>query len=169
MDPAQIRFIWFIKERGAENFRTIRPSPYLWELFKDSRPSHTAGGNYRILTANNARSSTCGLLFTTYSYWRQRYEQFWKQYPTAQWTSLDCHLSFLNRKSRYDCSAPLEVSQRVSHRHWGRWGACKQLNAGFSLSITKQGPKRPFQWRNEFLSRIGILIANSCTRCRWIL
>ncbi len=39
MDPAEIRFIWsvFIKERGADIFRKIRPSHILWELFTDSR------------------------------------------------------------------------------------------------------------------------------------
>ncbi len=38
MDPAEIRFFWlvFIKERGADIFRKIRPSPILWELFTDS-------------------------------------------------------------------------------------------------------------------------------------
>ena len=47
MDPAEIRFIWyvFIKERDAEIFRKIRPSSLLLELFKDSAPSRTAVGN----------------------------------------------------------------------------------------------------------------------------
>ncbi len=38
MDRAEVRFIRkvFIKERSAEIFRKIRPSPILWDPFKDS-------------------------------------------------------------------------------------------------------------------------------------
>ncbi len=47
MDSAEIRFIpkTFIKKRGGEVFRKIRPSPILWEPFKDSVPPSTAGAN----------------------------------------------------------------------------------------------------------------------------
>ncbi len=87
----------FIKDRDAEIFIKKCESPQLLAI----RPtSHTAlvAASYLLHTA----------------LWTRRYEQIRKQYPTAQWTYFDCHLSFLNRKSRYECSSPLEVSKRVS-------------------------------------------------------
>ncbi len=51
MDPDEIRLIWkaFIKERGAEIFRKISPSPILWELFIDSAASSgTAIGSWQF-------------------------------------------------------------------------------------------------------------------------
>ncbi len=50
MDPAEIRFIRkaFLKERGAEISRKIRPSPILWKPFKDSRSLRTAVGNSEL-------------------------------------------------------------------------------------------------------------------------
>ncbi len=48
MDQAKISFIRkvFIKERSAEDFRKIHPSPILLELFKDSALPHTDVGNW---------------------------------------------------------------------------------------------------------------------------
>jgi hypothetical protein len=46
MDLAEIRFIRkaFMKERGAQVFRKIRPPPILWEPIKDSAPPRPAVG-----------------------------------------------------------------------------------------------------------------------------
>ncbi len=66
MDPAEIRFIWwvFIEERGAEIFRKIYTSPILWELLKfRATPFFFIG--YLETIANGAYSSVSGLLLTT--------------------------------------------------------------------------------------------------------
>ncbi len=59
MDPAEIRFIrkTFIKERGSEVFRKIRPSPILWEPFKDSATPRTSVGNWE--TNSQQRKQFC--------------------------------------------------------------------------------------------------------------
>jgi hypothetical protein len=73
--------------------------------------------------------------------------------PQRSEVFLICHLSFLYKKSHYECSAPFEV-ECLTGTLKGSDVFFKQQNTGFSLSITKQGPERPFQWRNEFHGRI---------------
>jgi hypothetical protein len=59
MDPVEIRLIRkvFIKGRGAEVVRKIRPSPILREPFKDSAPSRSVFGYYDRNLQCNAVSS----------------------------------------------------------------------------------------------------------------
>ncbi len=55
MDSAEIRFVRkaFLEYRGGEVFRKNRPSPILWQPFKDSAPV----GKIWILIPNGAYSS----------------------------------------------------------------------------------------------------------------
>jgi hypothetical protein len=76
MDLAEIRFVRksFIKERGSEVFRKIRPSPILCETLK-ATPHLIQLLAFWKQIANGAHSSVRGLLFTSYSCWQRCYEQ----------------------------------------------------------------------------------------------
>ncbi len=51
----------------------------------------------RILIANGAHGSVCGLLFTSYSCWQWRYEKIWNLWPMAQkFSQLECIFSVGN-------------------------------------------------------------------------
>jgi hypothetical protein len=53
--------------------------------------------------------------------------EFGSSTPQRSEVILICHVSFLNRKSRDECFAPLEVSQRLSYQHCpGADMFCKQ-------------------------------------------
>jgi hypothetical protein len=73
--PAEIRFIRkaFIKERGAEVFRKIRPSSILGESLLNI-PRHLIQLlEIRKRITNGAHSSVRDLLFSTYSCWQRHY------------------------------------------------------------------------------------------------
>jgi hypothetical protein len=68
MDPVEIRLIRkvFIKGRGAEVVRKIRPSPILREPFKDIAPSCSVFVYYDPnLQCNDAHISSCVFCFAS--------------------------------------------------------------------------------------------------------
>ncbi len=156
MDLAEIRFFKsaFIKERGAEVIRKIRPSPILWELFIDSSPSRTAVG--MILIANSAHSSVSGPLFTTYctAVGNGAMNKF---RICFQWRH-EQNVVILCRQRLYEGSAILAPMMPVHYTF------CAMRSVWFTPRFFY-----PYGAMN-FMPALGIriLIANSCARWRGI-
>ncbi len=115
MVSGEIRFIQkaLIKERDAEVFRKIRPSPILWEPFKDSAPPRTAAGNSE--TNCQRRTHLCPWPFIHYI----------QLLATAQWTNLEAVTNAQNgvshrRQRRYERSGILITAQWTPPRYWQR-------------------------------------------------
>jgi hypothetical protein len=62
-----------------------------------------------------AHSSSCDFSFTSYKDWQRREKFFFESVPNGGVHFFYCHLSFFSRKSRDDCSAPLEIARRLSY------------------------------------------------------
>ncbi len=96
----------YLLKRKTRRSRKILPSPILWESFKDFAPSHSVIVVYSIsiLISNSAHSSSCAFYIV---------QGLASALRTSSESNLNgamnffCHLSFINRNSHDECSAPL--------------------------------------------------------------
>jgi hypothetical protein len=72
-------------------------------------PSRTVIAHYALngQMRSKAHRSDCAVGFTSYKDLQMRYEENHYQWPNAEKTFFDCHLSFFTGKSHYQCCARL--------------------------------------------------------------
>ncbi len=78
---------------------------------------------YRILISKGAHSSSCGFVYIVQGSAKVRCKKFGIDNQCR--SELGSRLSLINRKSRHECTVPLEIAQRVSRWNWlGRNSVC---------------------------------------------